>query len=59
MKALIKSKLIYNGRQVQNTVIEVGQSELDYFDSINVKYELIEEKEEKIFKRKKVNEDTV
>jgi len=59
IKVLIKSKYIHYGFQVKDTVIEVSEPEVQMFKDIGITFEVIEEKEEKPYKRKKPDEDTV
>ncbi len=56
MKALIKSKLIYNGQQIEGKTIDVSRQELDYFTSINVNYELKEKKKSE-FQKSRIQDE--
>lgn len=51
MKVLIKSKFIYNGRQVENKTVDMTQEEVNFLSNINVKYEIKKDKSEVSRKR--------
>lgn len=61
IKVLIKSKYIHYGRQVQDTVIEMSEPELQMITDLKVDFEVVEEPKEAIkepaYKRKKAKDD--